>query len=169
MLLFGVTISNGELINKMNDGRKQQIRSFLNNISQIESSGGKNFNHSVVKTGIHAEHKAIGRYGLMPNTIAETLNRMRISGTLTPELKELNKLDTQTLKSTLENNPELEDQIAEALASRVLDRQKDEEMAAYSWNQGHNLSPNDITQASYKDHDYVKKYNTYKKLSTGEE
>lgn len=148
----------------MEDEKKLKIKSFLKNISQVESSGGKNYNHDLIQKGIHTGHKAIGRYGLMPNTVKEVLVRMKQKGTLTPDLQKLNDLDPVTLKDTLEKNPDLEDQIAETLADRVLDRQQDEEKAAYSWHQGHNLSPDKIEEKQYKDHDYVKKYNTYKKL-----
>jgi len=153
----------------MGDEKARQIQNFLNTISQIESSGGKNFDHQQMKGGIHSGDKAIGRYGLMPNTVNETLNRLRMSGQLTPELAELNKLDSATLKSTLEGNPGLEDQIAKSLADRVLAKQQDEEKAAYSWNQGHNLTPERIAERPYQEHDYVKKYNAYKKLSAGED
>lgn len=157
ILLWGKNIT-------MQDDKKIKIKTFLKNISQVESSGGKNFNHSEIKTGIHKGHKAIGRYGLMPNTVKEVLVRMKRKGVLTPELKKLNDLDEVTLKETLESNPNLEDQIAETLADKVLSKQQDEEKAAYSWNQGHNLDSDRIDEMQYKDHEYVKKYNTYKKL-----
>lgn len=163
LLIFLSTSINGEDIQKMSDSVNRNKR-FLKTISQIESSGGKNYNHDLIQKGIHTGHKAIGRYGLMPNTVNEVLNRMRMTGTLTPELKQLQQLDPQTLKATLESNPELEDQIAESLAERVLNRQQDEEKAAYSWHQGHNLTPDAISQKPYQEHDYVKKYNEYKKL-----
>jgi hypothetical protein len=167
-LLFGVTTFQKELDYKMSDN-KHRVKTFLKNISQVESSGGTNFNHELIQKGIHTGDKAIGRYGLMPNTVNEVLNRMRMAGTLTPELQKLKALDHDTLKSTLESNPELEDQIAESLAGRVLDRQQDEDKAAYSWHQGHNLSPEQINEKPYQEHDYVKKYNEYKKLTTGED
>lgn len=147
----------------MADNQKK-IKSFLNNISQIESSGGTNFNHPTINTGIHAGQTAIGRYGLMPNTVSEVLNRMRLNGTLTPELQQLQQLDPDTLKSTLEKNPNLEDQIAGTLANKVLTQQPNEEEAAYSWHQGHNLKPEAIEQKDYQNSDYVKKYDMYKKL-----
>jgi hypothetical protein len=166
-LLFGVTILDKELEFKMAD-KDKKVKSFLKNISQIESSGGTNFNHDLIQKGIHAGHKAIGRYGLMPNTVNEVLNRLRLAGQLTPELQQLKNLDPETLKSTLEANPAMEDQIAESLANRVLERQQDEEKAAYSWHQGHNLSPKKISNSPYQEHDYVKKYKELKKLEEGE-
>lgn len=137
--------------------KKNQIKKFLNNISQIESSGGKNQNHPEIKSGIHQGDKAIGRYGLMPNTVSEVLNRMKSAGTLTPEMEELQKLDSKKLKEKMESNPELQDKVAESLADRVLTRQGDEEKAAYSWHKGHNLNPEKVKE-DYENSDYVKKY-----------
>ena len=55
--------------------KAKQVKSFLKNISQIESRGGEDMNHPEIKSGIHKGTKAIGRYGLMPNTVGEVLNR----------------------------------------------------------------------------------------------
>jgi hypothetical protein len=159
--------TNGDSFFKM--GKNNKVKSFLNTISQIESSGGKNYNHDLIQKGIHTGDRAIGRYGLMPNTVNEVLNRMRTAGTITPELKKLKNLDHESLKSSLETNPELEDKIAETLADRVLTRQGDEDKAAYSWHQGHNMTPEQVDNSPYKEHDYVKKYNEYKKLTEGNE
>jgi hypothetical protein len=149
--------------------KKQKRSSFLKTIKQIESGNGENYNHNLIQKGIHEGHKAIGGYGLMPNTVSEILNRKRLNHTLTPELDRLNELDPVTLKSVLEENPNLEEQIAEGLADHVLDRQGgDEEKAAYSWLNGHNLTPKAIATKPYKNSDYVKKYNTYKKMIKGD-
>ena len=145
-----------------------KIKNFLKIISQIESSGGKNYNHPLIKKGPHTGHRAIGKYGLMPNTVSEIINRIRMSGASTPELQNLSKLDPHVLKTTLETNPEIENKLAEALAQRVLEKQQDEEKAAYSWFQGHNLSPERIEEEPYKEHDYVKKYNMYKNMLSEE-
>lgn len=166
-IFFNSAVGEAKVV-KMSDKQKH-IQSFLNNISQVESSGGTNFNHPIVNSGIHAGQSAIGRYGLMPNTVNEVLNRMRMNGTLTPELHQLQQLDPVTLKTTLEKNPNLEDQIAGTLANKVLTRQPDDETAAYSWHSGHNLKPEDIEQRNYQNDDYVKKYDMYKKMNQGED
>lgn len=166
--MFGTHNIHGEIENKMSDKQKQ-IKSFLKNIEGVESSGGTNYNHELIQSGIHKGDSAIGRYGLMPNTVNEVLNRARMNGEMTPDLQKLQSMDHETLKSTLENNPELEDKIAEKLAGRVLDRQQDENKAAYSWHQGHNLTPEQIDEKDYKNFDYVKKYNEYKRENEGED
>lgn len=142
---------------------QDKLARFLKIISQIESSGGKNFNHPMMESGIHQGHSAIGQYGLMPNTVNEVINRMQYNKTATPEILQLRDLDPTSLKKTIEQNSELENQIAQSLAQRVLDRQKgNEEKAAYSWNQGHNLKPEAIDSRPYMEHDYVKKFQNIK-------
>lgn len=137
---------------------------FLKTLGMIESSGGLNFAHPEISSGIHQGHRAAGTWGLMPNTVNEVLNRARRDGSLSPELVALQKLGPRRMKAELEANPELERQIAEKLADYVLEKQNDEEKAAYSWFQGHNLSPEDIEKRGYKEHDYVQKYRKFKKM-----
>ena len=149
----------------MSDERRSKINRFLNNISNIESSGGKNFDHKKINYGMHRGHRAIGRYGLMPNTVKEVVNRMKASGLASPELVSTARQSPDVMKKLLEANPEQESRLAEFLANKVLDNQNDdEEKAAYSWIQGHNLSPEKIEKRKYKDLDYVKKYNKYEKI-----
>lgn len=168
LLLVLILFLSGELNHKMDENDDDKVAQFLDAISNIESSGGKNFKHPTMESGIHEGETAIGRYGLMPNTVNEVLNRMRMNGTLTDDLSQLKDLDPDTLKQTLESRPDLEHKIAKTLASKVLQKQQDEEKAAFSWNKGHNLTPERINQMPYKDSDYVKKYNTYKKMSKGD-
>lgn len=149
------------------DYSDDEIDRMLDTISQIESSGGKNFNHPEVKSGMHAGTRAIGHYGLMPNTVQEIANRKRMAGELTPELAEIAKLPPDQMKQTLETNPELEKAFARKLASEVLKKQPNEEMAAYSWFQGHNKTPEQVQQENYQDHEYVKKYRDFRKKLFG--
>lgn len=140
----------------------ENISKFLKAVGQVESSGGTNFNHKRMDSGIHKGHRAAGTYGFMPNTVNEVLNMMRQNGQLTPELESLRSLPPEAISESIESNPEHENQIARYLAKFVLDKQQDPEKAAYSWNQGHNLSPESIEERNYKEHDYVKKYNKYR-------
>ncbi|MCB0508502.1 MAG: hypothetical protein KDD21_09395 [Bacteroidetes bacterium] len=143
-----------------NDMRNED---FLKIISMIESSGGQNTNHREIQSGIHEGHRAAGQYGLMPNTMQEIANRMNQDGSLSDELRQVTSLPPDQMKAAIESNPMYERQLAEYLANQVLNRQHgDEEKAAYSWFQGHNLSPQEIQQRNYKEHDYVKKFNEYR-------
>lgn len=135
---------------------------FLKIIEQIESSGGKNTNHPIMKAGIHEGDAAIGRFGLMPNTLEEIYKRSKLEGTHTPEMSEL--MRQENLKEQLESNPELEKEFARRLAERVLSRFPSSEQAAYSWNQGHNLTPEQVRKRDYKNADYVKKFQKIRSL-----
>jgi len=145
------------------DYTDEEVDRMLDTIAQIESSGGKNFNHAQIKSGMHTGTSAIGTYGLMPNTIQEIANRKRMAGELTPELEQVSKLPPDKMKQTLEANPDLEKAFARKLASEVLKKQPNDEMAAYSWFQGHNKTPQQIKEENYQDHDYVKKYKKFRK------
>ena len=130
-----------------------QRTKFLNVIKQIESSGGKNVEHPIMNEGIHAGQQAIGNYGLMPNTIQELNNRARLNHQLTPEMQAVGRNP-----ASIGAAPEIEQQYAQQLADRVLNKFHDPAMAAYSWNQGHNLTPEQVQQRDYLSHPYVQKF-----------
>jgi hypothetical protein len=128
----------------------------------IESSGGKNFNHREIESGIHKGHRAAGRYGLMPNTMQEIVNRRIAAGN--DDLKYLLKKSPNQLKKYVESNPEVEGTLARDLGERALERQGgDPEKAAYSWMYGHNLTPDKITERGYEEDPYVQKFRNYSK------
>lgn len=145
-------------------------KKFLKTISQIESSGGQNYAHPEVHAGIQAGTSGIGRYGLMPNTVKELINRRRQSGTMTPELQDIDSMPPEQIKAHLEANPGLEDQLAEGLATHVLQRQMgDEDKAAYSWTMGHNtpnqqITPDKLNDLTTKGGQYVDKFRKIKEL-----
>lgn len=142
---------------------QDKLDHFLNTIAMIESSGGKNFDHAQIQSGMHQGHKAAGTYGLMPNTVYDVLNQMRKEAPLEYEMQQLKEFNPREVKAAIERNPEIERKLAEKLATHVLDKQGgDEEKAAYSWFQGHNLSPESIDNQNYAQHDYVQKYKKYK-------
>ncbi len=144
---------------------EEKLQNFLQTIKMIESSGGKNFNHPVVQSGIHEGHQAAGNYGLMPNTVNEVVRRMERDGYRFPTMAPEADRSPASIKQAVESNPDKEQRIAEYLGRQVLERQQgDEEKAAYSWFQGHNLSPEDIAAKDYQNHDYVQKYNKFKNL-----
>ena len=125
----------------------KRLKDFLDKIAALESSSGKNTNHRTIASGIHEGDAAMGKYGLMPNTV----NLLD---------KSLSKLPNLAKKKKLEANPELEEKLASKLAEKVLANQGgDEQKAAYAWLEGHNLSAEDIIKRNYKDSDRVKKFN----------
>lgn len=137
-----------------------QLAQFLKIIKQIESSGGKNTNHREIASGIHAGDSAIGDYGLMPNTIQEVLKRKARQKALEQTMEPLRTMQSDKLKAYLENeHPEYQEKIAQDLAQKVLTRSGgDHEKAAYMWNQGHNLDPNQITPEKLNAAGYIQKF-----------
>lgn len=139
---------------------------FLWNIMQIESSGGKNVNHPTVKYGISKGDRAIGRWGLLPNTIKDISNRMRAQGKLTPEIEKLASMDRDSMANHLNSNPHIELKLARFLANHVIKRNKgDLKRSAYAWNTGHNLFPSDITDDHILNSDYVAKFSAAHKVN----
>lgn len=138
---------------------------FLQKIAQIESSGGKNLNHREIASGIHEGDRAIGPYGLMPNTIEEVLNRDKLNKTKNPDLKDYYDMPKEDYNSNLNENFSAQDKIAKELAQRVLQKSgNDEDKAAYMWNQGHNKDPNQITPEMLDNAQYVQKFRNLKNL-----
>lgn len=128
-----------EKLDMMNPERVHRDN-FLNAISQIESSGGKNLNHPISNAPLQMGQQAVGQYGLMPNTIAEMAKRNRDpAAVITPGSQQ-------------------EQQVAQQLAQRVLGRFPDPAMAAYAWHSGHNLTPDQIQQRDYLNDPYVQKF-----------
>jgi hypothetical protein len=137
--------------------RANQIENFLKAISMNESSGGINTDHETMKHGIHAGDAAIGKYGLMPNTIKEMAGRM---GKDSPYYR-YSKMKNNEIVEKINKNPEHEEQIANYMANHLYDKHGgNETRMAYSWNQGHNLTDKhfDTSHKNYKDHDYTQKY-----------
>lgn len=151
-----------EKLDMMNPQRVER-ELFLDNISQLESSGGKNFNHKEMESGIHEGQSAIGRFGLMPNTIKELVNRKIMHDGQNDQLRGLSEQNPDEIKRILEANPEIEYQFADQLAKKVLTKQKDPEKAAYSWFQGHNLTPEQVDQRDYQNSEYVKRFSNLRK------
>lgn len=114
----------------------EQLKRFLKIQSMIESSGGRDLNHVPITQGIQAGTRAYGKYGLMPNTVAEMAHRY---GKDNPDYSELQNLDPETISDRLEQNPDLEERAAQDLAKKVLTQQQgDEASASHAWQFGSN-------------------------------
>jgi hypothetical protein len=143
-------------------------RNFLKTISQLESSGGKDLEHPTMQEGIQAGTSAIGKYGLMPNTVKEIINNRRNNGAMTQQLQDLDGMNPKEMKEYIEANPDVEDELANTLALKVLRNQMgDEDKAAFAWHQGDNLKPEDISTQKLNDTNtvggkYVEKFRRIK-------
>ncbi len=147
-----------------NEDNKIDPNDFLKIISQIESSGGKNFAHPQIQNGIQAGTSAAGQYGLMPNTIQELINRQRLSGQINPVMRGIASESPDQMKSHVESHPDIENQLASQLANKVLNKSNDPAMAAYMWHSGHNLQPEQVQQRDYMNDPYVQKFINLQKL-----
>jgi len=134
------------------------VNSFLNKIMQNESSGGTNFNHRQIASGHQEGQTAIGRYGLLPNTVRE-INQSNINqGKLDPEMIEVSQLPDSSLKQHLEANPDIEQKFAQSMAQHLQQKYPgDEERMAYAWNNGHRIEA-PITDKQLDDSNYVNKF-----------
>jgi hypothetical protein len=88
----------------------------LHAIADVESSGGKNENHAAGGGPIHGNEHAFGKYGLMPETIRETIHMNRDLATKHSKAMRLKGTD---LNHYMQDNPGLEDQIATKHLSRL--------------------------------------------------
>ena len=131
------------------------VSKFLKVIAQIESSGGKNTKHKTIRSGMHKGHAAIGKYGLMPNTVDDIINRIPDA----PEhIRAIKNMSPQKKKQFLESNPQYEDYLATQLANNLAKKFKSPTKAAYAWNQGHNIDPEKITPQALAQKDYSRKF-----------
>lgn len=138
-----------------------RLKKFLERQAMIESSGGTNLEHPEIKdpSSMHYGASAIGKYAFMPNTVREIRNRYKLSGLSNPELDSIDSMSDEEMKTYLESKPELQEELAQFLAERTLNKMGgDEQMANYAWQYGHNLSPEKIKKRDYLKSDRAKKY-----------
>ena len=137
----------------------------LDVIATIESTGGKNVKHPVVKFGPHAGTSAVGKYGLMPMQIVDTINYDKNLKKKYPMIAALHyKNDQARIKGFLDHNPKAEKDIVSSHWRRLAHRfDGNMNKMAFAWNQGITgaLKADD---AVINNHDYVKKFNKIKKL-----
>lgn len=159
ILLFSVLLGDIKLDSSDNVSR------FLQKIKMMESSNGLNTDHPEMESGIHQGQSAIGNYGLMPNTIQEMVNRAKLGHTIDPNLQSIDHQPDDIVRQILTDKPDIQDELAQILAKKVLERSGgDEERAAYRWNMGHNLPPSRINQENLDSNDYIRKFRNLKSI-----
>ena len=132
----------------------------------LESSGGKNLNHREISSGPNKGQKAIGSWGILPNTVDNMLNRRKnldktdIEDELTKELVD----NQQQLRQYLMDNPKLEERYTDELRDYVLRGNASPEQAAYRWREGHNIKLKDLPQEKAEKHPYVREFNRLRGL-----
>jgi len=139
----------------------------LDHIKQIESSMGKNVKHKDVNYGINAGSSAYGAYGLMPVQILDTLHYDKALKHKHPHLAEMNPIaDEDKVKNYMKAYPNLETEIVKSHWNRLGKKfEGDTNRMAYAWKNGLTGAMK-ATDEQIKEHPYVKKFNSLKKLKT---
>ena len=121
----------------------------LRAIASVESSGGKNINHTPTSQGT-----AYGRYALMPNTITDTIKGHK---DLKAKYGKALSLKGPQLHRFMEDNKGLEDTIADRHLAHIEHNFKNNpDQIAFSWNQG--ISGTKKNKPDFiSNHPYVKK------------
>jgi hypothetical protein len=123
------------------------LSQFLAIQRMIESNGGKNYNHAMIKSGMHKGTSAIGQYGLMPKTVDDLITRVMKSKD--PEDLKIVSMPWQEKKAYLEAHPEIEDRLAKEYALQSLKRSRGAMDATldWQWGQGRPTDPSKYTPA----------------------
>jgi len=135
---------------------KYDSKKMLNAISSVESSNGKNTNHRPVNGAIHRGESAIGSYGLMPETIRETIH-------MNPDLKtKYGKgvgLRGDDMRRYVQDNPGLEQTIAQKHLARLEHHfGQNPQTLGFAWNQGiSGAYKAQKAKKNFSDNEYVKK------------
>jgi hypothetical protein len=162
---------------------QNSVNDFLRRIGAIESGNRYQVVHPVMEGGIHSGTQAVGRYGIMPATVAELMRRKKaedqasiyhsdedkdvdldtnlpldmVSNSI-PGSKEY-KDNANMMADQLRENPQGQEALARYMAKRLLEQSGgDQDRAAYQWNTGHNLHPSQITPKMLDDSQYVRKF-----------
>ena len=113
----------------------------LGAIGMIESSGGKNYKHSMINDpdSMHHQHVAGGMFGMMPNSASFILARDPELAKKYPDLVEAAKdMKTNHGKFTerFNGDPKAAIEFAEAFFNRNKKKTKNRDMLVHSWNHG---------------------------------
>ena len=108
-------------------------KKMLHTIASVETENGKNMQHKPVG-GIHGGESAFGKYGLMPNTIRETIG---MNHDLKQKHKQALNLKGDDMRRYMEDNPGLEDAVAAKHLARLEHHfGKDPAKIGYAWLEG---------------------------------
>lgn len=121
--------------------RTPDEQALLDSIAEVESSGGKNEAHPVIQSpnSMHQGQAAVGKYGMMPNTLDLIRKRVDRDGDHSPNTAMLAGMDEAGLQEAIKNNPDLE----EEFATRLLRSMKPEatpEQKNFMWQFGNNAN-----------------------------
>ncbi len=117
-------------IQKPKEASMYSRQKMLNTIASVESSGGKDTKHRMLGSG----ERAYGKYGLTPDIIRDTIHMNR---DLRGKYKQAMGLKGQDLQNYMQDNPGLEDTIADRHVQRLEHHfGQDPGTIGYAWLEG---------------------------------
>jgi len=153
------------------DPRQASVDEFLARIAKNESANKYFVDHPEMQQGLHKGMKAVGKYGLMPYTVAELMERrasqnLPDNDSLPLPMMDHPKLGTEEYRGNamqmadqLRQNPEGQEVLAKQMAGDLLQKTGgDQDRAAYMWTMGHNLLNRRVTPEKMDASDYVQKF-----------
>lgn len=143
--LTSSTISNSAKSNNALSKNSKIVKSrFKKALRIIESSDGKNTNHKLLTTGIHAGTRAVGEYGMMPLTAVTHIKRLKIRRTLVPRYIKYLCLDKFQMQKILEQDKGFYAYVVDSFVDEVISRSLTAQEADFRWNQGENIKRENI-------------------------
>jgi hypothetical protein len=152
---------------------QNELDPFLETVAGVESNFGENTEHKTIDTGIHKGSAAMGKYGIMPNTVRDAAKKVNSLDTQLgrhlqqvemPKLRELASLNENQIKETLSKNPDLEQKVARVLALEAKLKQRgDEDRMSYNWNKGNNITFDSVNDETVQKAAYVQKFKKIRK------
>lgn len=138
----------------------EYIDSLYKRFGQIESSGGKNTKHKMIKTGPNAGQTAGGETGILPNSLKDFINQSRNAGlAVDPEIETLSQLPHEMVTDALNTEKDLDRKAFDMSIRRMLNKTGgDEEKMALGWNTGHNRDYSAIPQTTLNTNKYVQDF-----------
>ena len=125
-----------------NDATPEE-QELLRKIAFLESSEGQNLDHDQIRSpdSIHFGDTAVGKYGLMPNTIDQITKIAPRMNNASPELRQVGELPPEEQAEIIKSSPDLEEESALNLLRMIKRAPVTDEQAAYMWQYGHNKVP----------------------------
>lgn len=121
--------------------RSPEEEAILGSISDVESSGGADLGHAVIQdpNSMHHGQAAVGRYGMMPESLVTAVKRAQHNETLSPQLSQLIGASPEDLANSVKQDPVLEDEFATRLLRSMPDEASPQEKN-FMWQFGNNAN-----------------------------
>lgn len=140
----------------------EYIDSLYKRFGKIESSGGTNLNHKMIRKGPNAGQTAGGETGILPNSLIDFINQSKNAGlAVDPEMETLSQLPHEQVTEALNTEKDLDHKAFDLAMRRMLNKTGgDEEKIALGWNTGHNPKEgfSNIPQSKLDENKYVQDF-----------